>query len=228
MKRTRTRLVEGAKTSNWLNKKGTISRQAFSSEASSVKMDDPNFWQKVMPDLISIDLMVNNLKDFEMDTKEAENAEKRRRKQEKAGAAGVPLGEVGTNPTNPTTPLNPNPVKEELASSNKKKGPGRPPQEKFSDDEDYDEDDEGPEDKRTDTVKATADKFISDLAKVVEDLRQKIEAGTVTREEKETARDLLLKIIPKKKLFSLGEIERARGMVLLLEDARSGDRKSVV
>ena len=57
-KRTRTRTVEGAKTSSWLNKGGhNVSRSAFSSEGGGAdgdnpNVDDPLFWQKVMPDFL--------------------------------------------------------------------------------------------------------------------------------------------------------------------------------
>jgi len=54
-KRTRTRVVEGAKTASWLNKKGmNVTKSKFSSESGSagIDVDDPLFWQKVMPDLL--------------------------------------------------------------------------------------------------------------------------------------------------------------------------------
>lgn len=55
-KRTRTRVVEGAKTASWLNKKGmNVTKSKFSSEAASagIDVDDPLFWQKVMPDFVT-------------------------------------------------------------------------------------------------------------------------------------------------------------------------------
>ncbi|KAL7553315.1 hypothetical protein ACHAWF_016591 [Thalassiosira exigua] len=47
-KRTRTRVVEGAKTASWLNKKGmnvTKSKFASESETAGIDVDDPLFWQ---------------------------------------------------------------------------------------------------------------------------------------------------------------------------------------
>ena len=55
-KRTRTRVVEGAKTASWLNKKGmnvTKSKFASESESAGIDVDDPLFWQKVMPDFVT-------------------------------------------------------------------------------------------------------------------------------------------------------------------------------
>lgn len=55
-KRTRTRVVEGAKTASWLNKQGmVVTKSKFTSDNSSAQldMDDPLFWQKVMPKISS-------------------------------------------------------------------------------------------------------------------------------------------------------------------------------
>ena len=66
-KRSRTRVVEGPKTSSWLNKSGmTVSKSKFSAEAGSneLDMDDPLFWQKVMPDFVTPTLMLKKLNDL--------------------------------------------------------------------------------------------------------------------------------------------------------------------
>lgn len=60
-KRTRTRVVEGAKTASWLNKKGmNVTKSKFSSEAESagIDVDDPDFWKKVMPDFVTPEMWV--------------------------------------------------------------------------------------------------------------------------------------------------------------------------
>lgn len=57
--RTRTRVVEGAKTASWLNKKGmnvTKSKFAADKETAGLDVDDPLFWQKVMPDFVTPDM----------------------------------------------------------------------------------------------------------------------------------------------------------------------------
>ena len=56
--------MEGAKTASWLNKSGmVVSKSKFSSESGGAKldMDDPMFWQKVMPDFVTPSIMVQKL-----------------------------------------------------------------------------------------------------------------------------------------------------------------------
>jgi hypothetical protein len=67
-KRTRTRVVEGSKTASWLNKSGmVVSKSKFTSDSKSagLDMDDPLFWQKVMPDFVTPALMLQKLQDLE-------------------------------------------------------------------------------------------------------------------------------------------------------------------
>jgi hypothetical protein len=66
-KRTRTRVVEGAKTASWLNKQGmVVNKSKFTSDSTSANldMDDPLFWQKVMPDFVTPQIMVQQLQDL--------------------------------------------------------------------------------------------------------------------------------------------------------------------
>ena len=66
-KRTRTRVVEGAKTASWLNKQGmVVSKSKFTSDSKSAEldMDDPLFWQKVMPDFVTPSIMLQKLHDL--------------------------------------------------------------------------------------------------------------------------------------------------------------------
>jgi len=67
-KRTRKRVVEGAKTASWLNKKGmnvTKSKFASESESAGIDVDDPLFWQKVMPDFVTPEILMNKISEFE-------------------------------------------------------------------------------------------------------------------------------------------------------------------
>jgi len=66
-KRTRTRVVEGAKTASWLNKQGmVVSKSKFSAESGDgLDMDDPQFWQKVMPDFVTPSIMLQKLEDLQ-------------------------------------------------------------------------------------------------------------------------------------------------------------------
>lgn len=64
--RTRTRVVEGAKTASWLNKSGlTVTKSKFSSEKGGIDLDDPDFWQKVMPDFITPEILINRIAEME-------------------------------------------------------------------------------------------------------------------------------------------------------------------
>ncbi|KAL7543718.1 hypothetical protein ACHAXR_013003, partial [Thalassiosira sp. AJA248-18] len=67
-KRTRKRVVEGAKTASWLNKKGmnvTKSKFASESESAGINVDDPLFWQKVMPDFLTPEILLNKMGEME-------------------------------------------------------------------------------------------------------------------------------------------------------------------
>lgn len=69
-KRTRTRVVEGAKTASWLNKQGmVVSKSKFSAETGgdALDLDDPLFWQKVMPDFVTPSLMMQKFNDLQDD-----------------------------------------------------------------------------------------------------------------------------------------------------------------
>lgn len=67
-KRTRTRVVEGAKTASWLNKKGmnvTKSKFASEKETAGIDVDDALFWQKVMPDFVTPEILLNKIPELE-------------------------------------------------------------------------------------------------------------------------------------------------------------------
>lgn len=66
-KRTRTRVVEGTKTASWLNKQGmVVSKSKFTSDSKSANldMDDPLFWQKIMPDFVTPAILSQQLQDL--------------------------------------------------------------------------------------------------------------------------------------------------------------------
>merc|ERR1712048_530152 len=69
LKRTRTRVMEGAKTASWLNKSGmNVSKSKFTGDSAAatadVHVDDPLFWQKVMPDFVTPTIMTTKLKEM--------------------------------------------------------------------------------------------------------------------------------------------------------------------
>jgi len=66
-KRTRTRVVEGAKTSSWLNKQGlNVTKSKFTAEGADagVDLNDPMFWQKIMPNFVTPQLLWNKLNEM--------------------------------------------------------------------------------------------------------------------------------------------------------------------
>eukprot|EP01083_Nonionella_stella_P093985 263635_1 len=82
-KRTRTRVVEGAKTASWLNKKGHISKSKFSADSKSaaLDMDDPNFWEKIMPDFVTPSIMMTKLEELQSQASGAPKKGRRGRKK---------------------------------------------------------------------------------------------------------------------------------------------------
>ena len=67
-KRTRTRVMEGTKTASWLNKQGmVVSKSKFTSDSKSadLDMDDPLFWQKIMPDFVTPALILQKLQELD-------------------------------------------------------------------------------------------------------------------------------------------------------------------
>jgi hypothetical protein len=59
---------ERAKTASWLNKKGmNVTKSKFASDAESqgIDVDDPLFWQKVMPDFVTPEILLRKLDEME-------------------------------------------------------------------------------------------------------------------------------------------------------------------
>jgi len=82
-KRTRTRIVEGAKTSSWLNKSGhKVTKSKFTGDGDSdkvgtgqVDIDDPEFWEKVMPDYVTPQIVLTKYEKFSKNYKSKKEAE---------------------------------------------------------------------------------------------------------------------------------------------------------
>lgn len=101
-KRTRTRVVEGAKTASWLNKQGmVVSRSKFGADTGgeTLDMDDPQFWQKVMPDFVTPSLLLQKLRDMEDDIEGRKRGPGRGRWREKRAqeAAAKAAAEAAQN-----------------------------------------------------------------------------------------------------------------------------------
>lgn len=228
-KRTRTRVVEGAKTASWLNKQGmVISKSKFSAESGgdALDMDDPEFWQKVMPNFVTPGLMMqkyNELQD-EIDGKVKGPGRGRKRGRPRKNAV------IETEDNN-----------EEVDTSNPNDSTGAPSAEadmnevekqannenEAANDSDSQDDDKGKEDKNPKSkfqlsrahVKKIQ-KFMSDLKGMMEGLFEE-EEEEMNPAEKDICQKLLLTISVKEKLFNEEQRHLARTYLKRLE----GDRR---
>ncbi|KAL3945244.1 MAG: hypothetical protein SGBAC_000655 [Bacillariaceae sp.] len=200
-KRTRTRVVEGTKTASWLNKQGmVVSKSKFTadSKTAGLDMDDPLFWQKIMPDFVTPSIMIQKLEDlsdeiFGTSKKKGKGRGRGRWKRKKASESEEVVEEKNE------------PIETEGKAA--------------SDAEDEDNEEEKNELTRTDLKKVS--KFISDLKSMMEGIFDEVEDGSLPSEEKAIAAKLLLTISVKEKLFNEDQRHIARSMLKRLE----GDRR---
>jgi len=79
--RSHVRVVEGQQTESWLNKKkksGRTNKSMFTgasaAETAEIDVNDPDFWKKVLPDLVTPEMMLDRLADLQ-DESEPEEEE---------------------------------------------------------------------------------------------------------------------------------------------------------
>ena len=224
-KRTRTRVVEGAKTNSWLNKAGhSVSRSGFtadSSQGAQVDVDDPEFWSKVMPGFCTVDILVNKLKELEKDMKMEKNArdmqeekEEKEREKQRMIEEGIDVSEDGNEAKKV----------EEGEDAAPKRGVGRPKGGAVSraraDSSDEEDEDGNCIDNRSEMVKKRAALFMEDLGKVIADTLAEDEAGTLDSNDKESASNLVMKVSVKRKLFCEAERLIASGHLQSLQGER--------
>eukprot|EP00980_Cylindrotheca_fusiformis_P029577 scaffold23539_cov137-Cylindrotheca_fusiformis.AAC.2 len=242
-KRTRTRVVEGTKTASWLNKAGmVVSKSKFSadSKTAGLDMDDPLFWQKVMPDFVTPQIMLQKLEDLsdeifgttgkkkkgkgrgrgrwkrkkdevETETKEVEKEE-------------LPAKEEDT--TEKDKQVSPRPEEDGKTDAAGEKDSGMDDVENASDKNDDDKETEEKGDDsdakfqltRTDIRKVG--KFISDLKSMMEGIFDEADDDALPSEEKAVTEKLLLTISVKEKLFNEEQRHLARSMLKRLEGNR--------
>lgn len=221
-KRTRTRVVEGPKTASWLNKAGmVVSKSKFSGEASgttNVDIDDPDFWQKVMPDFVTPTIMLTKLDEL---SELLEGAPKR----------GPGRGRKKKQPE-------PQP-KEDQSKDADEKGLDEPksndPDDALSETagkapaeaDDDDEADEGEEEEKKSGYQLSrgnrrrVHKFMSDLKSMMEGILLDAEDDSLPQSEKSLCQKLLLTISIKERLFNEEQRKLARILLKRLE----GDRR---
>lgn len=233
-KRTRTRVVEGAKTASWLNKAGmVVSKSKFSTDGSSgVDVDDPDFWQKVMPDFVTPDIMLTKLNELS-DLIEGGGVKKgpgRGRGRKKKGANGA------------TPPVEPQEQKEKDAPKEDKKerdgdkdkddngakeketekeGDEDEGKEKTEGDDGEDADDEKDKFQLSRTNQRKVHKFMSDLKSMMDGILEEAEDDALPSPEKSSCQKLLLTISVKERIFNEEQRHLARVLLKRLE----GDRR---
>lgn len=198
-KRTRTRVVEGAKTASWLNKQG-FTKTKFTGESaaatSDVNVDDPMFWQKIMPDFVTPQIMLTKMSEIE-----AEIAD---------------LGKSDDVKTNGEAVKNESKANEEeqapVVKRGRGRGRGRGRKPKVA---------TKPLKKLTGPLLDKRNKFIADLTSMMDDIFSKIEEESLPQTEKDACQKLLLKLSLKVNVFT----EEQRDLATSLLSRIEGDRR---
>jgi len=219
-KRTRTRVVDSTKTASWLNKKGmVVSKSKFTSDTKSAGLDmnDPLFWQKVMPDFITPMLMVQQLEDLSNEifgiTKKkgpgrGRGRWKRKNKEDNSDKEPVDNAEEKS-------------IEDDDSKDDVNVDSGSDTGNKTDDGDDEEKDNE--KEKKfqlTKTQKRKLAKFMSDLKSMMEGLLDEAEDDSISSEQKASAQKLLLKISMKEKLFNADQRHFARATLKRLEGNR--------
>jgi Bromodomain len=246
-KRTRTRVVEGAKTSSWLNKQGMlVSKSKFTTEeGDQLDMDDPLFWQKVMPDFVTPSILLkklNELIDEIEGTKrgpgrgrwrlkrklEAEAKAKAEAEAANAAASGKLDDEVKKDRTEQSV-ANESPANvarlDEAGEDVRENAEGETMQE-LSDDGPDDEEEEEETGKPIKTPLSRAHirkiaKFVSEVKSLMNSIMEEDDDEGLAKEEQDQCQKLLLTISLKEKYFNEEQRHLARSLLKSIE----GDRK---
>jgi len=197
-KRTRTRVVEGAKTASWLNKQGMVSRVKYPTDSADLDMDDPDFWQKVMPDFVTPSLMLNKLEELESQTTESSEGSLRGRgrgrKKKLKEDEGNGNADIRRNADNENKGS-----KNEINRGSKKKVDFH----------------------ITRTSKKKISQFIQDLNSMMEDIFHDMDEDKLADEDKANCQKLLLNVSCKEKLFTDEQRLVAKNLLKRVE----GDRR---
>lgn len=245
-KRTRTRVVEGAKTASWLNKAGMVvtkSRFAGDKSASAqVDVDDPMFWQKVMPDFVTPTIMLTKLDELTelLEGKKKgpgrgrwrqkrEEEKKRKEAEEKAQSeAAKPKQDEelkaeseatnGASKEARQSDVEPMEISETKEVSDAKSEAMEEIKENDDDEEEKSES-EGYNLSRTNQRKVH--KYMSDLKSMMDGIFVDAEDDSLPHSDKALCQKLLLTISVKDKIFNEEQRKFARNMLKRLE----GDRR---
>ncbi len=198
-KRTRTRVVEGTKTASWLNKQGMVTKSKFTSDSKSaaLDMDDPNFWEKVMPNFVTPAIMTTKLDELERQTMNIKKRGRGRGRKKKDVLEKEEKAEQENMDNEASKPENND---EETGEHNEKKDGAQALS-------------------RTNQKKIS--KYIQDLKSMMDGIFEDIDDDNLPDEEKGLCEKLLLTISCKIKLFSDDQRNLAKSLLERLE----GDRR---
>lgn len=221
-KRTRTRVVEGAKTSTWLNKQGVSKTKFSADDGEQIDMDDPLFWQKVMPDFVTPSILLQKLGELEeeiegkvkgpgrgrgrkkkavqKDEQPTENGEEKKAEDKTEEAAEKENGDDQDDGEVDES------VKALLSN------------ETLEDMSEEDEDKSKVQLSRTNIRKVH--KFMSDLKSMMESVFDDEDEEGLSKDEKEVCMKLLLTISVKEKMFNDEQRHLARSFLKRLEGGR--------
>ncbi|KAG7355569.1 SNF2/helicase domain containing protein [Nitzschia inconspicua] len=243
-KRTRTRVVEGAKTASWLNKQGmVVSKSKFTSDNASAQLDmnDPLFWQKVMPDFITPQIMIQQLQDltdeiFGITRKRGRGRGRWKRKSEEEKKESPVEESSKDTPTDTDKTAEPmvGVSFQDIVDGPKETAGGDVPEdskivggkEATAPEEDAagnttdDGEGENKPVQLTKTQKRRLAKFQADLKSMIENILDEEEDDTLQQDEKAAAQKLLLTISVKKSIFNEDQRAYARKMLKRLEGNR--------
>ena len=223
-KRTRTRVVEGAKTNSWLNKSGfsAVNRIAFTGDGADggVNVDDPEFWSKVMPEFINANVLTDKLKDLEKTMRKEAKVEADKRKRAKKLKAGGDSEEEDYGSDSDEEEDDGGAGSDEDAKKIvKKAGRGRPKKQRL-----YESDEDGSEDKRSRATAKKATEYIEDLGTLMEEMFKKEDSGELGMDEKDQVEQLLMTCSVMKNLFNREQMDTAQTFLSRLQ----GDRRRKV
>jgi Bromodomain len=244
-KRTRTRVVEGTKSASWLNKQGmVVSKSKFTSETGeTLDMDDPLFWQKVMPDFVTPSILLQKLRELEDEIegrvrgpgrgkgrwkKKIATLDADQHDEKINGGEGSVVHETDhddknenlemvVNDDNDAEPIANNEKSESHVNDDDDAEPNA------SEDEDgLSEEDEIVVTKLSQTNKRKVNKFLSDLKSMMESLfEDDDEEEALSSTEKDACQKLLLTVSVKGKIFTEEQRALAKKFLKRLE----GDRR---
>eukprot|EP00978_Attheya_sp_CCMP212_P016788 scaffold44276_cov43-Attheya_sp.AAC.3 len=219
-KRTRTRVVEGAKTSSWLNKAGmNVTKSKFTGDSAAatagVNVDDPLFWQKVMPDFVTPTIMLTKLNDLssllEKGATVVSGPGRGRKKAPVAPTEVAPTDEGGATNTEAKEELEEGEQPETLDDKDVEVAPKEIAPKKLANGFST----------LTRGNQKKINKFMSDLKSMMDGIFEEEEDDALPASEKSTCQKLLLTISVKEKIFSTEHRHLARVLLKRLE----GDRR---